>query len=81
MNTSHLHDPLDDRARTALAAGLDAVDARTAAPLRVHGHLARAGVDLFELREERESGDPGRRFIVSVDHARATMVVLSPGAA
>lgn len=81
VNTSRAHAPLDDRARAALAVGLDAVDGRTGAPLRVHGHLARPDVDLFELREEREAGDTGRRFIVSVDHVRETVVILAPGAA
>lgn len=81
MITSRAHAPLDDRARAALALGLDVVDARTGAPLRVHGHLARPDVDLFDLREECEAGGRGQRFIVSVDHTRESVVILTPGAA
>jgi hypothetical protein len=50
-----------------LARGLEALAARTEAPLRVKAHATSRGCELFDVVEEPELGMRGRRFLVSVD--------------
>jgi hypothetical protein len=68
---------LGPRARTSLAHGLDALDAHLEAPLRVRGHAAGRGHEVFDLQEEFELGPRGRRFIMSV-HLGAGETLLLP---
>lgn len=67
---------LDERARRALAVGLDALAARGDRPLRVRDHHAHGRHDVFEVVEEPEHGGPARRFLVSVGGAADGLVIL-----
>lgn len=72
---------LTARACRSLAHGLDALDPHTEAPLRVLGHAAGRGNDVFDVQEEFELGPRGRRFLVSVDVlARETLLLAMGGA-
>ena len=73
------HTPLTPRARGYLAAGLDALDAHTEAPLRVRGHASALRHEVFEIEEEFEIGPRGRRFFISVG-ADLRETVLFPAA-
>jgi hypothetical protein len=66
----------DGAIRRCLARAVEAVEVRTEAPLRVLTHFRADAREVFELREEFELGQPGRRFLVSVDrHQRDAIVV------
>jgi hypothetical protein len=66
MPELRLTDPLPDHARDSLARAIGALDAHTAAPLRLHGHLFDGTCEVFELHEEFAPGSEGRRFLLSV---------------
>jgi hypothetical protein len=69
--------PLPRIAATCLARGLDALAARTDAPLRVRHRMTSRWCELLDVVEEPELGGPGRRFLVSVDrrpHPTALLV-------
>ena len=60
--------PLAPIVARSLALGLEALSARTEAPLRVRAHATSSrGCELFDVVEEPELGNRGRRFLVSVD--------------
>lgn len=71
-------DPLTPTAARCLARGLDALSAWTEAPLRVRVHATSRDCEIFDLVEEPELGEVGRRFLVSVERrprARSAMLV------
>ena len=70
---------LNARARASLGRALRAVDAHTEAPLRVRGHNRGRGHDVFDVEEEFEIGDRGRRFLLSVDAEAHEMMLLAMG--
>ncbi len=70
---------LNARARRSLGQALRAVDPHTEAPLRVRGHARGGGHDVFDVEEEFEIGDRGRRFLLSVDPDAHEMMLLAMG--
>lgn len=77
MDTSAERLHLDDRARRALAAGLDALTARADLPLRVRDHhRGPAGYDVFEITEEPERGGAARRYLVSAGPRETGLMIL-----
>ena len=64
---------LNARARASLGRALRAVDAHAEAPLGGRGH------DVFDVEEEFEIGDRGRRFLLSVDAEAHEMMLLAMG--
>lgn len=70
---------LDERARRALADGLDVLAGRTDLPLRVRDHHAHLGYDVFEVVEEPEQGGPAHRYLVSAGPDGAGLMILGPG--
>ena len=68
--------PLAPIVARSLARGLEALAARTEAPLRVKAHATSRGCELFDLVEELELGARGRRFLVSVDTGPAGSAML-----
>lgn len=59
-----------------LARCVDALAARTEAPLRVRGHASARGCEVFDVVEEHEPGRSGRRFLVSVDRGQRGSAML-----
>lgn len=70
---------LSARARASLGRALRAVDPHTEAPLRVRGHAGSRGHDVFDVEEEFEIGNRGRRFLLSVDADDHEMMLLAMG--
>lgn len=68
--------PLAPIVARSLARGLEALAARTEAPLRVRAHATSRGCELFDVVEEPELGARGRRFLVSVDTGPAGSAML-----
>jgi hypothetical protein len=71
--------PLTSGALASLSRGLLALDPHTEAPLRVRGHAAGRGADVFDVEEEFELGPRGRRFILSVDRSARETLLLAMG--
>jgi hypothetical protein len=80
METRRPDEPwLNARARASLGRALRAFDAHSEAPLRVRGHARGRGHDVFDVQEEFEIGDRGRRFLLSIDAEAHEMMLLAMG--
>jgi hypothetical protein len=66
MPELRLAEPLPDHVHECLARALATLDAHTDAPLRLYGHHSDGVCEVFELHEEFELGDAGRRFLLSI---------------
>ena len=69
-------DSLNAHEQKLLSRVLEALDAYTTAPVRLRGHSTDGVCTVFELQEEFELGDPGRRFLMSIADAGQSAVLI-----